>query len=406
MHPMAEKNLQRKILGLLNNTTASKNYQTQPGDFDRIKDLAKEIFKLKGEWISKSDCEFLLFDIVSEIVSLITKPDSHPTLISEHISVEEHANRILSIIQSIPREETIYYPLPAINSKTNLHIKFKNGCEILKIDKTQIENPTGLLEFLSPDTKTQERYYIAIKINGYLGRIPSGPGHSLALSKLKQILERGQSLGFLNTSLSALFRSVNTKQRVHSWWSDSDSLKSAEKGKPEKQRTELPLDLSHYVQRIDFAVARGILPQNSMEENNAAAQSFIDAVNEMNSAGDSMGDRIRAASEWLCNSYIAEDVPMKLLQACIGLESIYGEDSQGENGLTESLSDRCAYSIGTSHKSRKEIKDQFKSLYKLRSKIVHGVNHALKDDDLNYIETGRNLLKASISKEIWLSRRA
>lgn len=123
-----------------------------------------------------SECELLLFDIVSEIVSLIAKPDDHPTLISEHISVEEHANRILSIIKSIPREETIYYPLPAINSKTNLHIKFKNGCEILKIDKKQIEKPTELLEFLSPDTTIQERYYIAIKINGYLGRTPQAPG--------------------------------------------------------------------------------------------------------------------------------------------------------------------------------------------------------------------------------------
>ncbi|WP_347158481.1 hypothetical protein [Pseudomonas aeruginosa] len=92
---------------------------------------------------------------------------------------------------------------------------------------------------------------------------------------------------------------------------------------------------------------------------------------------------------------------MKLLQVCIGLESIYGEDSSGE-GLTESLSDRCAYSIGTSHASRAKIKQNFRTIYKLRSKIVHGVIQRLSEEEAKFLQTGEILLRKSLHKEMLL----
>jgi len=40
-------------------------------------------------------------------------------------------------------------------------------------------------------------------------------------------------------------------------------------------------------------------------------------------------------------------------------------------GLGELLRNRCAYLIGKSHKQRKQLLDDFKEIYDVRSKIVH-----------------------------------
>ena len=42
-----------------------------------------------------------------------------------------------------------------------------------------------------------------------------------------------------------------------------------------------------------------------------------------------------------------------------------------KSGLGELLRNRCAYLIGTTHDQRKEILDEFKEIYDVRSKIVH-----------------------------------
>ncbi|MGV4092531.1 hypothetical protein ACV8S3_13300 [Citrobacter freundii] len=109
--------------------------------------------------------------------------------------------------------------------------------------------------------------------------------------------------------------------------------------------------------------------------------------------------RIKAAIDWLVQSEITDDETMSFIQICMGLESIFGDDDY-EGGLTNILSDRCAYLIGNKIKERRFIKDTFKKIYQVRSKIVHGVRNHLSDDELYFRHLAYSYLERSILKEI------
>ena len=87
------------------------------------------------------------------------------------------------------------------------------------------------------------------------------------------------------------------------------------------------------------------------------------------------------------------------MQLCIGLEAIFG-DFTFETGLTKTLADRCAYVVSKSIKERKTIRDRFQTLYKIRSKIVHGKTLTLDRNDEGYLLWGRQILKKAIWKEL------
>lgn len=111
------------------------------------------------------------------------------------------------------------------------------------------------------------------------------------------------------------------------------------------------------------------------------------------------GVKIKAAIDWFMQSEVTDDLTMSFLQICMGLESIFGDDDY-EYGLTNVLADRCSYLIGKSIAERKEIKVQFKEIYKLRSKIVHGVKGYLSSQEMDIKRKATMYLSKSILKEI------
>ncbi len=90
---------------------------------------------------------------------------------------------------------------------------------------------------------------------------------------------------------------------------------------------------------------------------------------------------------------------MSFIQNCIGLECILGE-GVGDLPVTATLADRCSYLIGTDPKGRKTIKEKFKKLYKIRSKLVHGNISRLSEEADEYHRWGQVILDFAISKEI------
>lgn len=109
--------------------------------------------------------------------------------------------------------------------------------------------------------------------------------------------------------------------------------------------------------------------------------------------------RIKSAIDWLVHSDIMEDSTMSFIQICIGLESIFGDDDY-EGGLTNALSDRCAYLIGKNINDRKNIKKAFKEVYQIRSKIIHGVRNHLSEKEGYLRSVARTYLSMSIIREI------
>lgn len=109
--------------------------------------------------------------------------------------------------------------------------------------------------------------------------------------------------------------------------------------------------------------------------------------------------RIRAAIDWLIQSDIVDDETISFIQICMGLESIFGDDDN-EGSLTTILADRCAYLIGRNIKERGEIRSLFRDIYRIRSKIVHGVRNHLSEKEEHLQHIARAFLSNSILKEI------
>lgn len=158
-------------------------------------------------------------------------------------------------------------------------------------------------------------------------------------------------------------------------------------------KSNLSLSVSKYLSEIVI---------NPDLQNEHKEQEIIECLNIANSLlkhESKEALRIRAAIDWLVQSDVVDDETISFIQICMGLESIFGDDDN-EGSLTTILADRCAYLIGKNIKDRKDIKNIFRDIYRIRSKIVHGVRNHLTEKEEYLQHIARAFLSRSILKEI------
>jgi len=107
---------------------------------------------------------------------------------------------------------------------------------------------------------------------------------------------------------------------------------------------------------------------------------------------------IRRALEWQFDAFTEEDVTTRFIKTCIGLEALLAE--QNEMGITEQLADRCAFLLSKTSVERKTRREMMRSIYKLRSKIVHGAVTGLSHKDSQTNNQAANLLASLLSVEL------
>jgi len=109
-------------------------------------------------------------------------------------------------------------------------------------------------------------------------------------------------------------------------------------------------------------------------------------------------ERIRTAVEWSFDSQQNDNETFAFIQACIGLEALIGDDSKDEP-LTARLADRCAYLLGKGHKDRARIRERFKDMYDVRSKLIHGRSPRLNLPDSEQLHFAQTVLGDVITTE-------
>jgi hypothetical protein len=93
-------------------------------------------------------------------------------------------------------------------------------------------------------------------------------------------------------------------------------------------------------------------------------------------------DKIRCAGEWFFESLCGSNELLSFVQAMVALEIILGDKSKSDMiGLGELLSNRCAYLIGKTRKQREKVLRDFRSIYEVRSSIVHRGKNQLNLDE-------------------------
>lgn len=86
---------------------------------------------------------------------------------------------------------------------------------------------------------------------------------------------------------------------------------------------------------------------------------------------DSSDKSLYSAIIWALRAKFTNDLSMSFVQGCIALEALLGDDVDRQK-LSVILADRFAYVIGRNNESRRKFRKDFRSIYELRSRIVHG----------------------------------
>jgi hypothetical protein len=109
---------------------------------------------------------------------------------------------------------------------------------------------------------------------------------------------------------------------------------------------------------------------------------------------------IQIASEWIIDALATDhSTATKALLVSAAIESVLSEGEKIESGLTEKLTDRCAYLLSMSLNQRRIVRDRFNKFYSVRSRLVHGGNSRLSDEDKSSLVWGEKIALALINQE-------
>ena len=118
---------------------------------------------------------------------------------------------------------------------------------------------------------------------------------------------------------------------------------------------------------------------------------------------DEKARKIRLAAHWLFDSLCEDDNALGFVQATVVMEVLLGDKRITDLiGLGELLANRCAYLIARSRKSRDHLLKEFRTIYGIRSAIVHGGHSSLTTEEYGLLWRLRLLCMRVIRREIEL----
>lgn len=388
MDARALDNLRIKIDGLVNNCVIMDSSIADDENWKRVENLAVAVAKLKSEWISQRQAQMLISRLVYTSIPVSDDGAKLSGKLSEFIESDTLSLKIYNRIVGLPYCYNIYYELPNFSLPDGVAIEVGSGVFIQTlgddfVKKDSVASRLGV-------SFGGESCYLRTRVIGYCDHDVAGQTPQESLTLLKVFVERGKESGVIvdNVFLS-MWSGKAAKPVAYIHEIENESVVNSFRLAVSKDVVEVLTTL-----QLSTALYKG----------GECQKLFVDGMGDflkLTSSDDLSLVRIIAACEWSFDAN-SEHVPaMKVVKACIGLESVYGEDNS-EGGLTKSLSDRCAYSLASSVAERKIIMRQCRELYQLRSSVVHGVKRKLSSSDMDLLYFGMSVLTSSINKEISL----
>lgn len=146
------------------------------------------------------------------------------------------------------------------------------------------------------------------------------------------------------------------------------------------------------------------LPQfEKLESPGQFLRKKFDKIRIILNSNDDYAQRIKSAALWYLEGYCAESDTFKFIDYTIAVESLLGrkdKDKEENIPLTQTLSDRCGFSLGKNLKEKEKIRKKFKDIYDIRSRIVHSGKVILNEDDNKYLNRLEEMTKQLISDAI------
>jgi len=411
MHEKALNKIRGQVLNALRNCSVERRWPVYDTYQNNILEAATEVLKHKKDWLTVWNVFSIFMNKVSQALAEIPdqlpeRPVSLQELLSEEI-ISSLSENIVSYIDSIPRTYLIYFPLPGLDRLGMEVVELAEGLSIRHYDVE--ENVPGgviknaLYRHLKSNSLSIGISYLCVQEIGYASGYPEDSVFIQALSKLKQFIHLGFMLKIFTEKKRpplalALLGSDQQSPTLYAIAFDQNE------GDVACCSTLIPRNVAIYIDKVGYNKEsqdyKQIKEQSTDRDYEFIHHKFYRPAKLITCSPDNKySTTIKTAIEWAFDAASNENETIAFIQTCIGLEAILGDESDRES-LTETLADRCAYLIGTNLEKRSKIKANFKKLYNLRSKLVHGRSVRLKYEDKDYLDWGRNILDYVISKEM------
>ena len=409
MHVKAMEKIKNITEGALQNCAILNRWPVFTSYSVHVESLANEALKHKGEWLIESDVYSIFIDHVYKILILVYPDDNEISgNLKDLLSGEQFSSLSDSIsryFESIPREYDVYLPLPSVKGIEFDSLEIHPGVWLKTFSKKE-DVPGGYQEGLRGlfNNKFEtNKVYLCIREHGYTGGSIENSCTREALSGFKLLLHEG-----MHRMLFKLEDKMPVSLGLGGSFGHHQipkiSLVSVDLLGDKSQiiLSELTLNLTRFIHKICLDIGMEFVKKEKEAGEEQFKSLFLKVFKksaQMTQQKSEYVCPIKSAIQWAIDSKAEENKTISFIHNCIGLESVLGDD-MGGMPVTSTLADRCSYLIGTDPKGRKTIKDKFKKLYAIRSKLVHGNVVRLSEDDSKYHRWGQIILDMSISKEI------
>ncbi len=374
---------------------------------ENVSMLADEAVKHKKEWLTQSNV-YSIF--LSEVTSTLRVrfPDDNALEgkledILEGDAVTSLADKIVAIIASIPRSYIFNFPLPNVQIPIEGRLQLGEGVFLRSIGKGEVipgGERKGLLGIFGAHLD-RNKVYLCIEDSGFTSGDIDDIVFSHALSKFKILtyLLRIRGVFAERNAPPILYGLGGESHYVPNLFS---TVFDSERESEVHASTLLPIGISRQTDKLYLNENNGDY-QKANTEGYEAVKKYVQSVSRhpmhllKHEGIDSVP--VRSAIEWAYEASTTDNDTIAFIQVCIGLEAILGEDI-GDESITSTLADRCAYLLGDDMQGRRTIRESFKEVYRRRSKLAHGRAIRLQPDELRYFKWAKSVLDLLISKEM------
>ncbi len=149
-------------------------------------------------------------------------------------------------------------------------------------------------------------------------------------------------------------------------------------------KTDIPLSDCSYVYNSSGCISTSSIVSNlrplELDNKQFKSESVRDFLlqkvhyDEIISGNSDLWNRVHIAFEWLGKQYDEENDENKMIYSIFALECLLNSNTENFSSITAAVAEKCAYLLGANKEERVAIFNDAKSLYKIRSALVHSSN--------------------------------
>jgi hypothetical protein len=309
---------------------------------------------------------------------------------------------LINFLESLPREYVVRFELPKVPFWGGYSIPIARHVDWTSQKSEEVPIRNALARLLSQGDEDNARSAVGLefKLYGFASESLESPVVSDSLAQLKQVVyllqyarivkseswdgvrarawvldvinQREIALQLPDRLAASLGRLVPDEEGLQTWDSQGKILLGGSYRRP---RTD--------------AEWTGALSDNAKAISNFFANSHKTGF-----------ARIGAAIEWYEDSRLNDDQTLAFLAACIGLESLLGEETSGMTELSRRLVDRYSFMLGKDRDDRGKLAQEFEEVLKVRGELVHARASRLKPKDRVQLDKVREMLWRTINHEM------